>query len=292
MYIRLTKASNGSVMNKMINLFLCLTLLPLLSFSVLGQTESTEEKIPSPSEESFTPASDLVSPFRGSGCVFEHRQEYKPKCYRMSMLEYQQRHVQKIYNEDSSLWYEFSLIDINKNPKNFLAYPKKGFVPFSAMEFAVGSHNVVLRMVAESENWYEVEVNEKTMATKFVAKKNSNWVKTEWEYWLYKDLFEITKDQSTLYDKPNGKPIEGTTNKNFRGLQIYKLKGDWAFVRGRVNVREKTYKGWVKWREGRKLLFGCYLNRYLPSVYIEEWRLPPAFKEAIKYKKPLIYRLP
>jgi hypothetical protein len=131
-------------------------------------------------------------------------------------------------------------------------------MPFSTSDEEWPS-NVVLRLSGESPSWYEVEVNENTRATKFVLKKDPMWAKVTWYHWFVHDTrIYIDNERTKLYDKPNGDIIEDTANYNFTTLNVMKVDGDWALARGFIGV--KQYLGWIRWRQGRKLLVGCIFN--------------------------------
>lgn len=107
-------------------------------------------------------------------------------------------------------------------------------------------------MVGESTNWYEVEVNEKTRATKFVLKNDPMWAKTTWSYLLAAmRLFRFEKNEQQLRDKPGGNIIKESADLRFYSFKFIKTEGDWAFVEG---YKTKTYQGWIRWREGRNML--------------------------------------
>ncbi len=64
--------------------------------------------------------------------------------------------------------------------------PKKDFRSLTLF-WEDNPHTAILRMTGESANWYEVEVNEQTKATKYVLKNEPMmWAKITWEYWLYR----------------------------------------------------------------------------------------------------------
>ena len=156
-----------------------------------------------------------------------------------------------LYNDDGTIWYHLSL-DTNK-PEHFLKNKEEDFLPFST-DF--GDEGITLRMVAESPNWYKVEVNEATQATKFILKSDPLWIKVSWNYFLasIRVLSFDGDNKPQLYDKPNGKVVEESSDIKFSDLDFrYKIEGEWAFVEG--YIPPKHYSGWVRWSKGREMLF-------------------------------------
>jgi hypothetical protein len=179
-----------------------------------------------------------------------------------------------LYDENGALWYRFSL-SLAKDDF-FLKSKKKGFLPLAPelreirdYEPAFPPDLVILRMVGESEHWYEVEINEKTKETKFVLKNDPLWAKTRWSYWLYYGWnLKLDGNKVKLLDNPDGKIIETSADINFGEVKFLKADGDWAHVEG-IDKNIK-YRGWIKWRDGRKFLVGCIFNDYkIPESKID-----------------------
>ena len=193
--------------------FLFVTVFVLALFSSLaGQTKSNstnsgqtnkDDPPPPPSEEKFQPASGLVAPWRDSGCHLS-TDPRKPGCYQVSVEEYEKASNLTIYDSDGALWHK---LDIGRFiPQYNLANKEKGFLPFS-VSLREPSQSVILRMVAESENWYEVEINETTRQTRYILKSDLLWSRTSWEHWLSDRHLYPGKDNATLLEKPDGKPV-------------------------------------------------------------------------------------
>lgn len=236
-----------------------LSLAFLMSSSLFGQdaSDGVNDAVTPSNKEKFVDATDLVIPWRSSGChsstLFN-----ESGCHVVTEVETLNSHMLTLYNPDGSIWYRFSVSP--KEPDYFLAKKKKGFKPF-ATHVGDWPLTVILRMTRESPNWYEVEVNEKTRATKFVSKNDPMWAKVTWNYWLHGDTeIRIDNDRTKLRDKPDGKVIEESANLEFKQLVFLKADGDWAFVEGFHSV--KTYRGWIRWRKDREILVGCAFNSY------------------------------
>ena len=227
-----------------------LSFLTICCLSVYAQNNADAEKnkLLSPAKEKFTEANALVAPWRISGC-HDYYMIKLPDCYTVSSAEGRSSDVVNIYNEDGSLWYRFS--NQHSHPDYFGNNKTMNFLPFATYP-AIG--DVILRMVGESPNWYEVEVNEETQTTKFILKSDPLWAKRTWDYWLtVMQGFKLDDNQLQLLDKPNGQVIKESSEFKFIRVDFLKTDGDWAFVRGSQDL--KNYEGWIRWREGRKLLF-------------------------------------
>lgn len=209
-----------------------------------------DNKLLPPLEEKFEIATDLVVPWRSSGCYIGTIRVQEAGCHRVTEKESLSSDMLNLYNEDGTLWYRFSVQP--SSPDYYLRNPKLGFLPFGTYPKIV--MGVFLRMVGESPNWYEVEVNEETRATKFVLKNEPMmWAKTKWSYWLMEiNLLKFIGEQQQLRDKSDGKIIEESADAKFENVKFIKADGDWAYVEG--GVYQKTYRGWIRWRKDRDIL--------------------------------------
>ncbi|MEZ5426406.1 MAG: hypothetical protein R2747_09085 [Pyrinomonadaceae bacterium] len=256
-----------------------------LSISAQKSPDWEMVKLPPPVQESFVEATGLVTPWIASGCsiYWSHSVpncrfiltgpprmncetvKYRdgdilrklPNCFYVSREELKGKEITELYNNDGSLWLRFS--NKLKAPDYFGKMDEKPeLLPFAYDRFNTGA--AVLRIVSESPNWYEVEINEGTRATKFVWKKDSNWTTMTWDYWLGKE-FELYQ-KSALKDKPDGEIIEESANLTFDYYAYFnKTEGDWVFVKGVTRKSyPKEYTGWIRWRRGRHILFMTNTN--------------------------------
>lgn len=227
--------------------------------NITAQTvrESKKDIILPPAEEHFEKAGDLIVPWSETGC---HEVDIvaKQPCHIVTVDERRAREIATIYDADGSIWLRFSLhafkIDsIREQPNDFVPFLIEGTI-------------VILRMVGESEHWYEVEINENTRATKFILKSDPVWAKTTWDYWLRVSMsLEVDGSRSPLLDKPNGKVIEETATIPFTRVGFIKAEEDWAYVS--IYANQKNYYGWIRWRKGRDVLVGwLYTRRKVPEI--------------------------
>lgn len=233
---------------------LFLLLILTVNNIVLSQTNSVEQnkELRLPSEESFEKEAQLVMSWRIIRCLREEKEVNPPNCPEdISPAIYDASDLVTLYNSDGTIWYNFSLNPWNQ--RYLLKNKKEGFLPFAADASIKG---LTLRMVSESPNWYEVETNEETQATKFILKNDRVWVKVTWNYFLARVrlLSFDGENQPQLYDKPNGNVIEETSEIKWKDVGfLLKIEGEWAYVEG--YKPSKNYEGWVRWRKGRKILF-------------------------------------
>ena len=113
----------------------------------------------------FKEANSLLAPWRNSGCHNTKGLIQEPNCHKFTLKEWQDSSVLTLYNEDGSQWYQFSIKP--ENPQHFQRNTTIGFLPFATW---LAGEAPILRLVGESENWYKVEVNEKTQAIKYALK--------------------------------------------------------------------------------------------------------------------------
>lgn len=240
----------------------------IIILSQIGYSQSAvvsnEEPFLPPSQEEFSESSDLLAPWRETGCYRGNPLHKEPNCRIITSSEFLKADALSLYDEKGALWYHFSLS--LKKDNYFLKNRKPGFAPLAPELREIRDYEplfppdfVILRMVAESKHWYEVEVNEKTKETKFVLKSDPMWAKTNWSYWLYFNInLKINGNKVKLLDNPDGKVLESSANITFDLLTFVKAEGDWAFVEGYDN--NKKYFGWIRWRKDRDFLVGCIFN--------------------------------
>lgn len=206
-----------------------------------------DQAVPLPNNEEFKEADGLVIPWRWSAC-----DEVKAQgCREMVRGEfYFDNFTLPIYNSDGSVWYSFGILteDENSLRKNKKSEFKPLFIDYTL------NIDIALRLVRISDSWYEVEIDEDTREAKYVPRKTVLWDNVLWEYWLVSmGSFPPTESVSLFHDKPNGKVIEDLAYVDIRKHKILKCDGDWIYVFG-VGNGQPQY-GWIKWRDGRKIIF-------------------------------------
>lgn len=252
----------------LLNLIVCLIVLPALSGAetsvVFGQDRPVpSEKIPTPVSERFLATDDLLAPWRLSKCALERDDNLKHQCYDHAGYEYVNASVVALYNEDGSIWQR---LELNFGaPGYFWKAGIKDFVPF-ATNAQYGPDGIILRLVRESDHWYEVEINENTRTTKFALRGDQAWSRTKWDGWLYRSIaLFLPPDHPPLCLSPDGPNDPALVSIRFERVRFLKADGDWAYVEG-IGSPEmpnaRSYKGWIRWRKGRSLLVGSFLNHY------------------------------
>jgi hypothetical protein len=239
--------------------FFLLSILLIFENSIAQDGSIVRGDFPVPSTEKFESVEQLLMPQRSIRCLNADKEANVPNCVgKISPEIWDNMDALSLYNRDGSLWDFFSL---NRSGSNHFS-KKLGndFLPFS---ISAGEEVVIFRLVGESENWYEIEINEKTQISKFIPKKDTLWSKVSWVYFLayIKTLDFGEGNRPQLLDKPNGNPISEVSAERWTGLRFrLKIERDWAYVEGYKS--SKSYKGWVKWRDARKMLFSAGLWKY------------------------------
>lgn len=253
----------------------------LTAAAARGQDANAPSDRPSPKEERFVPADGLMFPERSLELT----------CGPTSLLNrsdcpigrrIDQQHILQIQDDDGSLWYRFSVYQ--PDPAYFINVQTLEFVnpdfkplgmglkyPFEASPLGIRldktkrpafPRQVVLRLVAESPNWYEVKVNEDTRLRKYISKQDPYWARIGWQ-----DVFSIShggwividSTRVSVLDKPDGRPVTTPCEKDkYRRLLFSSLDGDWM----EVNKGKSHCHGWIRWRNGRDILVGSHLNGY------------------------------
>ncbi len=250
---------------------LCFAIILQITISAQNQTITGNEELLPPSQEKFEKATDLVAPWRDTGCYHGNILYKEPNCPVIRDDEYLKADSLSLYDRNGTVWYKFSLTPSKDD--YFLKNKKDLFSPFAVPGMTINPYlprKVILRMTGESEHWYEVEINEKTRETRFVLKNDSTWAKTNWSYWLYFwTNLKIDGNKTKLLDKPDGKVIDSSSEIVFDTLRFLKSDGEWANVKGFHNNKE--YIGWIRWRSDRNILVGCIFNDLkLPEMPVNE----------------------
>ncbi|HEX8637159.1 MAG TPA: hypothetical protein VF692_03775 [Pyrinomonadaceae bacterium] len=221
----------------------------------------TINEISYPNDEVFTNTSGLITSGRvtatrpnGGSVDFNH-----PKTETMNL-----------YEKDGRLWYRFSTW--NDSPLFVDNNKKKEFAPFTSYTSLI--YHFLFRLVAESPNWYEVEINEETRETKYILKNDHSFARTDYDHYIRTEKpywnVKIDNRSTDLLDAPNGKKIDSYVPEEINEYDIREKKGDWIkveLIEGDKAKEDRT-NGWVRWRDGRKILVGCYFNNwkiYLPK---------------------------
>lgn len=240
---------------KKYSLFFVIILFFAVNTSAQSNSASINE-ISSPNDEVFVKTSGLISSGRVVGT--------RPNGGSIDS-DHPKTEIMSIYDKDGQLWYQFSIWD--DTPLSIDNNKKKEFVPFTSFGTGIGGvHRFWLRLVAESSHWYEVEINEETRETKYILKTDQSFAKTDFRDWIGPELGRnhVTIDNRTtpLLDAPNGKKIDTDVPEEINSYDIWEIKGDWIRVAlHEINkVKEARTNGWVRWRNGRKILVGSSLS--------------------------------
>lgn len=157
----------------------------------------------------------------------------------------------RLYNEDGSLWYEFTFYYDDKDGK--FEYENDNFAPFA---FHPDYFLLALRFAGEDKNRYEVIVNEDTGLKKFVKKDDAALKFQSWEDHI-KGAFAVKFNQveNSLRETPAGKVKNADLPEDvtFHPVQV---NGEWLKVRwdGSQQPKKDAGSGWVKWRDNDQIL--------------------------------------
>lgn len=155
----------------------------------------------------------------------------------------------QFFNEDGTLWYEYSFYD--DDPNHNLDRAKGGFEPFS---FHQDYFLLALKCVGEDASRYLVVVNETTRLKKYVRKHDAGFQFQTWQQHIL-DLFAVGFDRSN-------NPLRMSPTESVQAIRLLstdvifhprQIKGDWLKVSWNISDKKVRY-GWVKWRGNGKLL--------------------------------------
>ena len=159
----------------------------------------------------------------------------------------------QFFNEDGSLWYEFSFYDEDRS----FDRANTEFQPFS---FHRDYFVLALKCVGKDANRFQVVVNDSTRLTKFIRRRDDSFKFQTWKDHVL-DLFAVGFD-------PANNPLRTGPGENVSTLPVpsekvtfhpLQINGNWLKVSWNVadNTKRKNKKvkhGWVKWRQNGKLL--------------------------------------
>ncbi len=225
--------------------------------ATFAQGESAREPVPAPKDQKFLSADDvlLVSWYESYCPSVRLKEKYKPgiDCEPIYTGFGEKAYaILELYNNDGSLWQEF---DRHPSSAHRGSLKQDGFLPFANIPAEWGSP--VMRVVAYSDHWFKVEVNETTRAIKFAPRFGEMWRTISWEYFIDGNYgsFKIDGKRTKLLDSIGGKPIPEFDHGEELELYTFRIDGDWIELQPKFD-NPKEVKGWVRWRDGRKFLVG------------------------------------
>lgn len=218
-----------------------------------------------PHDETFKVVEGLVVSWHMLGC--RHLPDDRPEhgCGKVEYSsEFQRSSTFSIFDREGSIWWRASLLGNDEYREAGVDYfwtkRKRGFEPF-ALDHPVHASGMLLRIVGESSNWYEVEINETTRETKFVKKDDAAWSKTSWDFWLAYGRTLTISPRNEVRDRPNGNFVEPLGEYPSKEVDFVRAEDDWALVSDSKSRSAGKKTGWIRWRKNRNILVGCFFNQ-------------------------------
>lgn len=87
------------------------------------------DKLSLPAEEQFQKATDLIAPWRSSGCHKISDSIQEPNCHLVTAEEWKSSSVVTLYDINGAFWFRFSLNA--ESPEHFQRNTKMDFLPFA-----------------------------------------------------------------------------------------------------------------------------------------------------------------
>lgn len=232
------------------------------------------KKIASPAAETFTKAEkEIVLPYFASAC-HPKAMGLVPICKGEANMKFPSRligpdekywdkwgdrYLTDLYNEDGSFWIRISSHTSLSN--YFEKVSGKEIFPYAKVS---GYGAPIFRLIAESANWYKVEVNFETGVSKYILKSDPRWTQANWDLILNQLLYLYSNDhEHKLFDKPGGEMIKGFAEMKFDYFNFMdKVDGDWAYVEGQYFYDDPRWAGfdgeaptgWIRWKEDDRFL--------------------------------------
>jgi hypothetical protein len=157
----------------------------------------------------------------------------------------------RFYNEDRSLWYEFSFYYEQIGDRTFPENENFRAFAFHRDYFLLG-----LKCTGKDKDRYEVIVNEETGLKKFVKKDDPALKFETWEDHIVKAFaVEFDPKENGLRDAPGGKvkDFDLPEDATFHPVQV---NGEWLKVRWDASqqLKKDAGSGWVKWKDDNHIL--------------------------------------
>ncbi len=161
----------------------------------------------------------------------------------------------RIYNEDGSLWYEFTFYYDNE----INGWNKYQNDNFNAFAFIPDYFLLTLRCIGKDENRYKVIVNEETGLKKYVNKNDKNLKLENWnEHFLKTFSIDLDEKKNAVFETPGGKEIKVNVGQIER-FEAVEVKGDWLKVEWEIpNINEEYKSGWIRWQQDGILLIDWF----------------------------------
>jgi hypothetical protein len=169
---------------------------------------------------------------------------------------YSKNEFVQIYNADGSVWHKFTFYD-----EEVFRERNTSFRPFA---FHRDYFLLVLKCMGQSENRFEIVVNEENGERKYV-KANDPVLKFQtWEEHILNNIFAVDFDrkQNPVLEAPGGriKSVRFPKEVYFHPVEI---KGGWLKIRweGTKQAAAKNKVGnfgWIKWNKDKTLLLELF----------------------------------
>jgi len=162
----------------------------------------------------------------------------------------------QLLNDDGTTWYEFTLYyddsdgqwDYVNKKLNILAFHPDYFL------FEIECTN-------ETEEYYEVVVNEATQLSKRIVKSPEFKLLTWEQYVLNVFAIDFDRDEYPIFHQKNGIPVSNIPDQNLI-LRPVIIEGDWMKIQWsdvfQPTKPEHVHDGWIKWRESNRIMIELY----------------------------------
>ncbi|MBS1557528.1 MAG: hypothetical protein JST69_02275 [Bacteroidetes bacterium] len=170
----------------------------------------------------------------------------------------------------------FDTLSFEKTPNGVMLYKTTLLKSFTPYRLSVGDSDkeasahikmglvrspaaLVFRVVAETDLFYQVVLNEKTFETVALKKNQENLIYETWEHLLLRAEYVNFNTQYEVYDKPEGKIIFKKTGREFFPYKVEEIKNEWMKVK-KGPGREFNFagyenaEGWVKWKNEKEIV--------------------------------------
>jgi len=164
----------------------------------------------------------------------------------------------KFYNQDETLWYEFTFFYDDSDGK--FEYARDDFRPFA---FHQDYFLLVLKCTEINDKFFEVVVNEETGLRKYVRANDPVFKFESWQELVLRSFaVDFEKKTNPILEAPAGELRGGFFPKDIT-LRPIEIRGDWLRIEwqtdpGPRSRSTKNATGWVRWKEDGNLLIELY----------------------------------
>lgn len=157
-----------------------------------------------------------------------------------------------IYNQDGSIWYQFT----NERVSNeVLEFGNDDLRPF---RYQADEILLVFNCVGQDSLYYHVIVNEETKLKKFIRKDSEIFNFITWEEYILKSFaVSFDENKNPLRDKPNGQVINEKISLELP-FHPKEIQGNWLKIKWVEKDKKESKFAWIEWKKDSTIIVNIF----------------------------------